>query len=221
MRLTHTEEPNIPTKDNTGAEKTNLAPKNVKHRKSMPTHLKQRKLQTVLTWVFSIVAALALAFFTRAFIAEPFEIPSASMLQTLKVGDRLIGEKITYKFSDPKRGDIATFNDPENASITIIKRVIGVPGDTIDIHDGAVYLNGERQNEPYTNGQSTYPLQEFAPFLKGPLSYPYTLNEGEYWMMGDNRGNSLDSRYFGPIARKEMTSKAWFIFWPFNESRFF
>ncbi len=221
MRLTHTKDTHNSATDDAGSEKTNLAPKRERHGKPKPTHFKQRKLKTVLTWIIAIAAAFGLAIFTRTFIAESFEIPSSSMLQTLKVGDRLIGEKITYKFSDPKRGDIATFNDPENPSITLIKRVIGVPGDTIDIHDGAVYLNGERQYESYTNGQSTYPLQEYASFLKGPLSYPYTLKEGEYWMMGDNRSNSLDSRYFGPIARKEMTSKAWFIFWPFNEDRVF
>ena len=98
--------------------------------------------------------------------------------------------------------------------------MIGVPGDTIDIpDDGYLYINGETQDEPYTGNCPTNPLGAPSWVLKEPITYPYTLREGEYWMMGDNRTNSLDSRYFGPIKRDAFTSKAWFIFFPFSAMR--
>lgn len=205
-------------KNNNKAVRKVLSPVRVRHGEKAPAHLKHSKAKTALSWLIVIGAALGLAFLMRAYVAEPFEVPSGSMLQTIKIGDRLIGEKITYLHEDPKHGDIATFTDPENPNIILIKRVIGTPGDVIDLKDGAVYINGTKQDEPYTSHLPTYPLAP-ASFLKEPISYPYTLGDNEYWMMGDNRTNSADSRYFGPIKRDTISSKAWFIFWPFSEMK--
>lgn len=181
---------------------------------------KRSRFREALSWLIVIIAAVGIAFFIRAFVAEPFEIPSESMMQTLKVGDRLIGEKVSYLVGNPQRGDIATFVDPEKPPTILIKRVIGVPGDTIDIPgDGNLYINGKKQDEPYTNNLPTNPLTQSSHLLEQPIIYPYTLKENEYWMMGDNRTNSLDSRYFGPVHKEAFTAKAWFTYWPFADAR--
>ena len=176
------------------------------------------RLRDVVEWVAVVAVAVAVAVFVRAYVAEPFEIPTESMVDTIQVGDRVLGEKVSYLGSGPAAGDVVTFHDPEQPSTTLIKRVIATPGQTVDIRDGAVYVDGERLDEPYTGGKPTEPIEgRHAAFLDGDVSYPLTLGEDEYWVMGDNRTNSLDSRYFGPIRRDSVTSKAWFIFWPLND----
>ncbi|NLQ13064.1 signal peptidase I [Olsenella sp. KGMB02461] len=176
-----------------------------------------RPWRSVLEWVFIIALAVACAMAVRAFIVEPFEVPTESMISTIQVGDRLLGEKISYLAHDPQTGDVVTFSDPENPSTTLIKRVIATPGQTIDLEDGAVYVDGVKLDEPYTQGKPTNPIERHADFLSSDITYPYTLGQDEYWMMGDNRTNSLDSRYFGPIKRQAITSRGWFIFWPLND----
>lgn len=175
-------------------------------------------VKEIVEWAAIVGCAIGAAFLIRAFVVEPFEIPSESMLETIQVGDRVLGEKITYLLADPKAGDIVTFEDPEDPATTLIKRVIATPGQTVDLVDGAVAVDGEVLDEPYTQGQSL-PLPGQSSVLSEPITYPYTLGEDEYWVMGDNRENSLDSRYFGPITRDEVTSKAWIVFWPFSEIR--
>ncbi|MEY8436650.1 signal peptidase I [Atopobiaceae bacterium 24-176] len=176
------------------------------------------RLRDVIEWVAVVACAVAVAVFVRAFVAEPFEIPTESMVDTIQVGDRVLGEKVSYLASDPKAGDVVTFHDPEQPPTTLIKRVIATPGQTVDIKDGAVYVDGQRLDEPYTEGKPSEPIKgRHASFLGADVAYPYTLAEDEYWVMGDNRTNSLDSRYFGPIHRDSVTSKAWFIFWPLND----
>lgn len=159
-----------------------------------------------------IAAAFGLSLLIRTFVVEPFEVPTGSMIETIEIGDRLFGEKISYLFRDPAYGDIATFIDPMDASKTLIKRVIATPGQTIDLKDGAVYIDGKKLDEPYVQGKRTDPQTQ---------KLPYTLKEDEYWMMGDNRTNSQDSRTFGPIKRSSFTSHAWAVFWPFDRAKFF
>ena len=173
--------------------------------------------RSVLEWIFIVALAVACAMAVRAFIVEPFEVPTESMISTIQVGDRLLGEKISYLGRNPAAGEVVTFSDPENPSTTLIKRVIATPGQTIDLKDGAVYVDGAKLDEPYTEGKPTNPIERHADFLSSDITYPYTLGEDEYWMMGDNRTNSLDSRYFGPIRREAITSRGWFIFWPLND----
>lgn len=176
-----------------------------------------RPWRSVLEWVFIVVLAVACAMAVRAFVVEPFEVPTESMISTIQVGDRLLGEKISYLAHDPQAGDVVTFSDPENPSTTLIKRIIATPGQTIDLKDGEVYVDGTKLDEPYTQGKPTNPIERHADFLSSDITYPYTLGQDEYWMMGDNRTNSLDSRYFGPIKRQSITSRGWFIFWPLND----
>ncbi|MCD8200379.1 MAG: signal peptidase I [Coriobacteriaceae bacterium] len=176
-------------------------------------------LRTVLEFVIIIVVALVLAWLIKTFIVQPYEIPSGSMLETIQLEDRVLSEKITlYGNSMPERGEIITFTDPEDFEnpdvedpTTLIKRVIAVAGDTIDLRDGEVYVNGEKQDEPYTLGKPTEPLNNDL-----GITYPYTVPEDCVWAMGDNRTNSSDSRYFGPVSVKSITGHAFWIYWPIN-----
>lgn len=157
-------------------------------------------------------AAFLLSLVIRAFVVEPYVVPSGSMEQTILKGDHFFGEKVSYYFRNPEQGEIATFIDPEDPNSTLVKRVIAVPGQTVDVKNGSVYIDGKVLNEPYTKGKPTLPQV---------ISFPYTLGQDEYWMMGDNRTNSKDSRTFGPIKRSAFTSHAWAIFWPFNRAEIF
>jgi signal peptidase I len=156
-----------------------------------------------------ITIALVLAFFIRTFIAEPRYIPSDSMLPTLHTGDRLVVEKVSYKFNYPKFGDIVVFQPPPelqrrgySQDQAFIKRVIGTPGDTVQIDDGKVYLNGNILQEDYIKE----PPQQAFPLVEVP--------QNQYFMMGDNRNDSNDSRYWGFLPKKNMIGKASFRFWP-------
>ena len=126
--------------------------------------------------------------------------------------------------ADPQPGDIVTFEDPETADAApqnrriLIKRVIATPGQTVELQDGKVVVDGQVLDEPYAVGES-WPLPVQSGTLQEPVTFPYTLGEDEYWVMGDNRENSLDSRFFGPISRDAVTSRAWVIFWPPSEMK--
>lgn len=167
-----------------------------------------------------VAGALVAALLLRVFVCEPFKIPSASMTDTLLVGDRVIGEKLSYRMASPARGDIVTFIDPdidpEEGSQTLIKRVIATEGQTVELVDGAVVVDGTKLDEPYTEGKKSNPIERHAPSLSTDISYPYTVPTGYVWVMGDNRTNSLDSRYFGAIPVSSITSRAVFRYWPFS-----
>lgn len=170
-------------------------------------------LRNALSVIGTILLFVAVSWLLRAFVVQPYEIPSGSMEQTLQVGDRLFAEKVTYYFSEPTYGDIVTFEDPEIPSRTLIKRVIATGGQTVDLQDGRVLIDGVPLTEPYTDGLPSYPL---TPAYGSSLVYPYTVPEGYLWVMGDNRTNSQDSRYFGAVPVDSVTGKAFFIYWPLD-----
>lgn len=189
-------------------------------------------MEFVVAFAIMLVAILAL----RTWVVEPFEIPSGSMLQTIQIGDRVFAEKITTALNDmPTQGEIVTFTNPRDSSETLIKRVIAVGGQTIDLRDGVVYVDGVALDEPYTNGQATKPmtcdlsyvgavlsvdefgqaeLNETGTRTNAQITYPYTIPEGYFWVMGDNRGNSADSRVFGPVKATAITGHAVWRYWP-------
>ena len=171
-------------------------------------------LRRFFSFVVMVVVVLGCAFLIRTYVCEPFEVPSASMEETIMTGDYIFAEKVSYQFGEPQQGDIAVFADPQIPSRTLVKRVIATEGQTINLIDGKVYIDGVELTEAYTSGQPTYPLSTAG---NVSISYPYTIPEGYVWMMGDNRTNSLDSRYFGPIDEDTLFGKAILIYWPLNE----
>lgn len=164
-------------------------------------------MQEIWEWVKIIVSAAAIAFVLNTFIIANSEVPSGSMETTIMTGDRVIGSRLSYKFEEPKRGDIAIFRFPDNEKIYYVKRVIGLPGDTIDIVDGKVYLNGssEPMDEPYIRE----PMIPEAPMH-------YEVPEGCYFMMGDNRNYSLDARRWENtyVKKEKIVAKVLFRYYP-------
>lgn len=158
-----------------------------------------------------IAAAVVVALVIRTYVVTPYVVPTGSMLETIQEGDMLLGESVTLRFEDPEQGDIVTFLSPLDGEV-LIKRVIAVGGQTIDLVDGVVYVDGEALDEPYVNGKPTYSLSDYVG--SAGIQYPYTVPEGTVWVMGDNRTDSQDSRYFGPVDVDDVTSRALFIYWP-------
>jgi len=158
-----------------------------------------------LKFVIILAVTLALVFgFVRPFILAAFWVPSESMVPTLEVGDRVFVSKFIYHFTEPERGDIVVFEDVEGGDWDLIKRVVGVPGDEIEVRSGTLLVNGEPQNEPYLNRE--IPDDTFF----GPSK----LSEGELFVMGDNRANAWDSRVFGPLPVENIEGEAFMLFWP-------
>ncbi|MGI6220867.1 MAG: signal peptidase I [Coriobacteriales bacterium] len=168
----------------------------------------------VVEIVIIIIAALIISAVVRAFVVETYEVPTGSMEPTIEVGDRILSQRIAYYKGTPQPGDIVTFSDPIEPDRTLVKRTIAVAGDTVDISDGNLYINGELQDEPYTHGQPTEPLASYD--LSLTISYPYTIPDGYIWVMGDNRTNSADSRYFGPVKESVVSGKVFLRYWPFD-----
>jgi signal peptidase I len=159
-----------------------------------------------LEFLVILVIAFALVFgVVRPFVLEAFYIPSESMVPTLLVGDRVFVNKFVYRFSEPQRGDIVVFKSVEGDDEDLIKRVIGAPGDRVAIINGVLHVNGEPQEESY--------VRDDRPLDEGDYSRT-KLSEGEVFVMGDNRANSRDSRYFGPVPIENIEGEAFFRFWP-------
>lgn len=151
------------------------------------------------------VLAFGLVFgVVRPFIVEAFVIPSGSMIPTLQIGDRVLANKFIYDFTDPEKGDVVVFESVEMEGQDLIKRVVGAPGDTVEIRNNTLYVNGEPREGSYTNGESGDGLPQ------GQVEVP----EDSYFVMGDNRGNSADSRAFGPVPEENLEGEAFVIFWP-------
>lgn len=165
----------------------------------------------MLEWIIVIIISAALAFILSRFIIVNAKIPSASMEPTIMTGDRLIGNRLAYINKDPQRGDVVIFLYPDNENDYFIKRVIGLPGEKVTIKNGKVYID-----------DATEPLDESAYLTTTPLGDfgPYEVPEGAYFMMGDNRNNSMDSRYWNQkyVYKDKILGKAWVRYYP-NPSR--
>ncbi|MBE9166542.1 signal peptidase I [Pleurocapsales cyanobacterium LEGE 06147] len=157
----------------------------------------------------TVAIALILAFLIRIFIAEPRYIPSDSMFPTLLEGDRLVVEKVSYRFNSPNRQDIVVFSPPIQLQIqgyarnqAFIKRVIATSGQTVAVHNGVVYVDNRPLVENYIAEYPSYNLE------------PVTVPEGRLFVMGDNRNNSNDSHIWGFLPEEDVIGRAVFRFWP-------
>lgn len=185
-----------------------------------------KKKSVVREYVEAIAIAILLALFIRTFVVQAFKIPSGSMLPTLMIGDHLLVNKFIYgikvpftgkllvPIKDPKPGDIMVFRFPRDRSVDYIKRVVGEPGDKIEIKDKKLYRNGERADDPHAHFSSTMVL----PAAVSPKDNfgPITVPEGKYFVMGDNRDNSSDSRFWGFVESSDVLGKAFIIYWSWD-----
>lgn len=170
---------------------------------------RRRRNRAIRSWALTIVLALGITICVKTWFYQPYSIPSASMVPTLEVGDRVVVSKMN---KDPGRGDIIVFERPENdpasgpdAPDVLIKRVIGLPGDTVSASDGKVYVNGRPLREAYLpNGTIT----DMAESIDVPPNH--------YLVLGDNRRVSQDGRVFGPISKDLIVGRAILRIWPLN-----
>ncbi|PMB34110.1 signal peptidase I [Fischerella thermalis CCMEE 5208] len=183
---------------------------NIHHQQSSPSKNENILLETVKT----IGLSLVLAFGVRTFVAEARYIPSGSMEPTLQINDRLIIDKVSYDFISPQRGDIVVFNPTktllsENYHEAFIKRVIGLPKETVKVKNGLVYINGSPLKENYLEAKPDYQW--------GPVIVP----NNSYLVLGDNRNNSYDSHYWGFVPHNKIIGRAIVLFYPLNRIGFF
>jgi signal peptidase I len=190
---------------------------------------KKREHNSLVELVTIVAVALGLALGIQAFIVKPFRIPSESMVPTLQIGQRVLVDRVSFRFTDPDRGDIVVFKPPSGADsescgaehasdqpcpthtpdrsdTNFIKRVVGLPGDRLKVIGGSVYINGRRQDESFAHLDAQCPTCN--------LPREITIPKGQYYMMGDNRGESEDSRVWGPVPKKWMIGKAFMTYWP-------
>ena len=178
-----------------------------------------------------VAVALGLALGIQAFLVKPFRIPSESMVPTLQIGQRVLVDRVSFRFGDPDRGDVVVFKPPagadanmcgverpsdkacpsatdERSDTNFIKRIVAEPGDRLRVVEGRVFLNGREQPEPFTNPSADCPICN--------LPEEITIPADHFFMMGDNRGASADSREWGPVPEEWIIGNAFFTYWPPN-----
>ncbi len=162
---------------------------------------------TVSTWVRDLLFAIVISFLIITFLYQPVRVEGTSMMPELQDQERLFINKFEYRFEPIHRGDIVVFHYPLDPSKSYIKRVIATPGDTVSIHDGQVYVDGKAVAEPYVPAK-----------FRDQRSYPeLALKKNQYFVMGDHRLISSDSRDFGPVNRRLIYGKASFVYWPADD----
>jgi signal peptidase I len=188
---------------------------------------------SLLELALIVAGALAIALVVQAVLIKPFRIPSESMVPTLEINQRVLVDRVSYRFTDPGRGSIVVFKPPrgadsntcgvagfepseqrqacprgtpEDSDQNFIKRVVGLPGDRLSVVDGRVIINGRPLEEPYARLDSTCAICN--------LPRPITIPEDQYFLMGDNRGQSADSREWGPVPKDQLIGKAFSTYWP-------
>lgn len=177
--------------------------------KKRRAHTLNEGVKEVLSWLAIILTAVLAAMLLTKFVIVNAEVTSGSMESTIMTGDRVLGLRCVYWFEEPSRGDIVFFQNPDNENEIYVKRLIGVPGDTIEIKGGKTYVNGQLLSEPYLN--ETPNELDFG---------PYVVPDGSYFMLGDNRNHSHDSRYWTHtfVTRSEILGKAYWVYYPTVEN---
>ena len=168
--------------------------------------------KTVNPWreaVQTVALSLCLAFGIRTYVAEARYVPTGSMQPTIEINDRFMMDKLSYRWQDPHRGDIVVFTPPkalleQNMKDNLVKRLIGLPGDRVEIKRGQVFINGTTLTEPYTKEAANYDMP------------PVIVPDHHYLMLGDNRNNSYDSHYWGFVPRENIIGRAWVRYYPFD-----
>ena len=184
---------------------------------------------TLREYFEALVTAVILALFVRTWVVQAFKIPTGSMENNLLIGDHLLVNKLVsgpsltsfermiLPLREPKRGDVMVFKYPDEPERDFIKRVIGLPGDTLELRSKKVYINGQPLNEPYVHFLAPASEgQEVTQFDVRERYGPVRIPDGQYFVMGDNRDNSQDSRYWGFLPRHYIKGKALMIYWSYD-----
>jgi signal peptidase I len=186
---------------------------------------KRKTRRAIIEWAILIGSALVIALVIKTFLFQAFYIPSESMKPTLNVGDRVLVNKLSYRVHDVNRGDIVVFETPPKAKDAngtikdLVKRVVGLPGETVETHSGIVFVNGHQLEEPYLrNGVKTCALNS-DPGTCGDVPAS-TVPSGDVFVMGDNRSASKDSRAFGAITESSIVGRVFVRIWPVNDLGF-
>jgi signal peptidase I len=173
-----------------------------------PKAKKSSVLGTIIEIVVIVTAAFVIALLVQAFLVKPFTIHQVSMRPTLEEGDRILLNRLAYRFRDQARGDIVVFHSPISADEDLVKRIVAVANDKVAISMGTLYVNGVPQDEPYVLEQ------DFSGEMPEIVVPP-----GHVFVMGDNRNNSGDSRLFGPITTESIIGSAFLVYWPIGHWR--
>jgi signal peptidase I len=231
-----------------GADKASSARDAAESRRARRKESDGGPANPALEWGKSIVIAVLLFLFLRTFLVQTFVITSGSMEETLLVGDMLLVNRLAIGtripgtevripgYSEPRRGDILVFDPPHEPELMLIKRLVGMPGDTLEMRDRALYVNGERQEEPYVVhadiGDEMHPWmdwqREYLPEGVDPRTYaptrdnwgPIVIPDDRFFMLGDNREQSLDSRYWGLLERWRLEGRAVFTYYSYNKDSY-
>ncbi len=192
-------------------------------RKLFKNYRSSRWGREAMEWVDALCVVLIVVMAIHAWLFQLFKIPSGSMEDTLEIKDRLVVNKFIFgaklpfsendrlfKMRDPKRGDVVIFRFPKDTTKYYVKRLIGLPGDVIEIRDNVLYLNSEAQEEPYVVHKNPFGFFGHTDF--GPV----TVKSDHYMMLGDNRDRSSDSRDWGQLAAGYVRGLAWYVYWPFS-----
>ncbi len=171
----------------------------------------KKKKSIIREYIEAMLVAVVLALIIRTFVIQAFKIPSGSMLETLQIGDHVLVNKFIFTFADPERGDIIVFKYPVDKTRDFIKRIVGLPGETLEIRNRVVYINGAPLKEDY----AIYTASEFTGYTN--LS-PRRIPPDSYFMMGDNRDNSMDSRVWGFLKRDLIRGKALIVYFSIEPS---
>ncbi len=180
-------------------------------------------IETLIVVVVAVVVAVVL----RTFVVATFSIPSGSMEPTLQVNDRILVDKLSYEFHGIGRSDIIVFSTPPDEHCAgapvsdLVKRVIGLSGETISLANGEVYINGKLLAEPWLTAAAQHGTVPGPSTMPYALNHPFKIPAGEVYVMGDNRSDSCDSRYWGPIKTSTIVGKVDLRIWPISRLHFF
>lgn len=192
----------------------------------------REKKSTIREYYEALLIAIVFVNFARIFAFQAFKIPSGSMEDNLLIGDHIVVNKFIYgpkapvlsgllPLRDVERGDVIVFRFPEQPEVDFVKRVIGLPGETIFIHDKKIYIDGRPLDEPYAvfDDPQVYPSGSFLPepWRSRDQFGPFDIPEGQYFAMGDNRDHSHDSRYWGTVPRTLIKGRAFMVYWSFDQ----
>jgi signal peptidase I len=187
----------------------------------------ERPYRWIVELVGVVLVAVVVAVLLRTFVVATYSIPSGSMEPTLQIGDRILVDKLSYHLHGVDRGNIIVFTTPANEDCAgppvsdLVKRVVGLPGETVSLSDGNVYINGQLYPEPFLPSglrTDTYPGPSKAAYS---LHQDYRIPAGDVFVMGDNRPESCDSRYWGPIHESSIVGKVDMRIWPLSRLGFF